>query len=75
MDPLDQRTALAKPAPLSVADRERITGTRNILALEARDANERASTSTGSPGDLALALRCIEAARTLDELLARRGAR
>jgi hypothetical protein len=75
MDPLDQRIAGAAPAPLSATDRDRIAGTRNILALEARDANERAGSSMGGPGDLALALRCIEAARTLDELLARRGAR
>jgi hypothetical protein len=74
-DSLDQRTALAAPAPLSTTDREHLSAAWRILALEARDATERWTTSTGGPGDLAKAMECTTAARVLQELLARRSPR
>jgi len=74
-DPLDQRIAGAAPAPLSVADREHLSAAARILAIEARECIDRASLATGGPGDLARALECSQAARAIQELLARRGAR
>jgi len=68
-DPLDQRLALAAPAPLSVTDREHLAAAVMILALAARDANERASTSTGGLGDLARGQSYSQAARTIGELI------
>lgn len=75
MDPLDQRTALAKPEPLSTTDRDHLSAVWRLLAIEARECIDRASLATGGPGDLARALECSQAARTIQELIARRGAR
>jgi len=74
-DPLDQRTALAAPKPLSATDRSTLECASRILAIEARECIDRASLATGGPGDLARALECSQAARAIQELLARRGAR
>lgn len=75
MDPLDQRTALAAPVPLSVTDREHLSAAARILAIEARDCAERATTATGGLDDLARGQACSQAARTALELIARRGGR
>lgn len=75
MDPLDQRTALAAPAPLSATDREHLSAAARILALEARDATERAGSSTGSPDDRIWAMECSESAAILGALLRRRSPR
>lgn len=75
MDPLDQRTALAKPAPLSATDRDHLSAVWRLLAIEARECIDRASLATGGPSDLARALECSQAARTIQELIARRGPR
>lgn len=75
MDPLDQRTALAAPAPLSATGRDHLSAAWRLLAIEARDYAERATTATGGLDDLARGQACSQAARTIQELLARRGAR
>ena len=75
MDPLDQRLSLAAPAPLSSTDRDHLSAAWRLLAIEARECIDRSSVATGGPGDLARALECSQAARAIQELLARRGAR
>jgi hypothetical protein len=69
MDPLDQRIAGAAPAPLSDTDREHLAAAVMILAIEARDANERAGSSMGGLDDLARGQSYSQAARTIGELI------